>query len=337
MTNRNSSCRNKPFLLQPAGKDYLWGGRRLKEDFGKELPLEPLAETWECSAHPDGTSIVASGEQKGKSLRVLLREHPEYLGTHPRVGQGVLGELPILIKLIDAKEDLSVQVHPDDDYAREYENGSLGKTEMWYVLDASEGTTLVYGFLHDMSREILQESLKQGTIEKYLQKVKIKKGDVFYIEAGTVHAIGAGALIAEIQENSNLTYRMYDYNRLDKDGNPRALHMEKALQVINMKGSAEPRQPMRMLKYQPGCAMEFLCRCKYFQIERLLVNTKEGQKIPFQTGENSFEVLLCNEKSGKLEETEESTHFGRGDCIFIPADSVPLTLTGQAQLLKVSA
>lgn len=337
MTSRNLNCRNKPFLLQPAGKDYLWGGRRLKEDFGKELLLEPLAETWECSAHPDGTSIVASGEQKGKSLRELLREHPEYLGTHPQVGQGALGELPILIKLIDAKEDLSVQVHPDDDYAREYENGSLGKTEMWYVLDASEGTTLVYGFLHDMSREILQESLKQGTIEKYLQKVKIKKGDVFYIEAGTVHAIGAGALIAEIQENSNLTYRMYDYNRLDKDGNPRALHVEKALQVINMKGSAVPGQPMRILKYQPGCAMEFLCRCKYFQVERLLVNTKEGRKIPFQTGENSFQVLLCIEGSGKLEETEESIHFGRGDCIFIPAGSVPLTLTGQAQLLKVGA
>lgn len=337
MTNRNLNCRNEPFLLQPAGKDYLWGGRRLKEDFGKELPLEPLAETWECSAHPDGTSIVASGGQKGKSLRELLREHPEYLGTHPKVGQGALGDLPILIKLIDAKQDLSVQVHPDDDYAREHENGSLGKTEMWYVLDALEDTTLVYGFWHDMSREILQESLKQGTIEKYLQKVKIKKDDIFYIEAGTVHAIGAGALIAEIQENSNLTYRMYDYNRLDKDGNPRTLHVEKALQAVNLKGSTEPRQPMRILKYQPGCAMEFLCRCKYFQVERLLLHTKEGQRIPFQTGENSFQVLLCIEGYGKLEEMGVSIHFGRGDCIFIPADSQPLELTGQAQLLKVGA
>ncbi|MCM1186397.1 MAG: class I mannose-6-phosphate isomerase [Lachnoclostridium sp.] len=337
MTNRNLNCPNKPFLLQPAGKDYLWGGRRLKQDFGKELSLEPLAETWECSAHPDGPSIVASGTQKGKSLRNLLKEHPEYLGTHPRMGQETAGELPILIKLIDAREDLSVQVHPDDDYAREHENGSLGKTEMWYVLDASEDTTLVYGFLHDMSREVLRESLKQGTIEKYLQKVKIKKDDVFYIEAGTVHAIGAGALIAEIQENSNLTYRMYDYDRRDKDGSPRALHVEKALQAVNLKGSAEPRQPMRILKYQPGCAMEFLCRCKYFQVERVLLNTKEGQKIPFRTGENSFQVLLCIEGSGKLEETEGAINFKRGDCIFIPADSVPLMLEGRAQLLRVCA
>ncbi|MBO4980780.1 MAG: class I mannose-6-phosphate isomerase [Lachnospiraceae bacterium] len=346
MTNRNSGWRTKPFLLRPAGKDYLWGGNRLKEEFGKKLPMEPLAETWECSTHPEGPSIIADGEFRGRTLSEVVKEHPEVLGTHP----GIKGELPILIKLIDAGKDLSVQVHPDDKYARERENGALGKTEMWYVLDAAPDAGLVYGFRHDMTKETLRESLESGTVEKYLQKVRVCKDDVFYIEAGTVHAIGAGVLVAEIQENSNLTYRMYDYDRVDKNGNPRKLHVEKALEVVNLKGSAEPRQPMRVLRYQPGCAMELLCRCRYFQVERLLMNTKSvgnHSKVPFQTGSNSFQVLLCLEGSGRLQETDKDGSkepgeeaadicFGKGDCIFIPADSVPLALTGRAQLLKVS-
>ena len=206
MINASTSWKAKPFLLKPAGKDYLWGGNRLQTEFNKELPLEPLAETWECSTHPAGPSIIASGIYEGMSLTQLLAEHPEFLGTHP----GAEGELPILIKFIDAKKDLSVQVHPTDEYAREHENGQLGKTEMWYVMDAAPDAHLIYGFYHDIEKFQLKESLENGTVEKYLQKIKIQKDDVFLIEAGTVHAIGAGALIAEIQENSNLTYRLYD-------------------------------------------------------------------------------------------------------------------------------
>ncbi|MBQ3105569.1 MAG: class I mannose-6-phosphate isomerase, partial [Lachnospiraceae bacterium] len=232
------SWKNKPFLLKPAGKDYLWGGRRLKDDFSKELDMEPLAETWECSTHPDGPSIVSGGAFDGKTLTEVLKAHPEYLGTHPRSE----GELPILIKLIDAKQDLSVQVHPDDAYAKEHENGSLGKSELWYVLDAKKDAKLVYGFYHDMEKQVLKESLLNGTVEKYLQKVSVQKDDVFYIEAGTVHALGAGALVAEIQENSNVTYRMFDYNRVDKHGNARPLHVDRALDVVDLKGSASPRQ-----------------------------------------------------------------------------------------------
>lgn len=225
MTNGNMNLRNKPFLLKPVGKDYLWGGSRLNDDFSKDIEMEPLAETWECSTHPDGPSLVASGEHAGKLLTEVLHEHPEYLGTHPRTE----GELPILIKFIDAKKDLSVQVHPDDDYAFLHENGSLGKTEMWYVLDAAKDAKLIYGFYHDMTKETLKKSLADGTIEKYLQKVPIRKDDVFYVEAGKVHGIGAGALIAEIQENSNLTYRLYDYNRLDKNGKARELQDRKSV------------------------------------------------------------------------------------------------------------
>ena len=269
MINTNMSLRSDPFLLRPAGKDYLWGGSRLNDDFSKNIDIHPLAETWECSTHPDGPSIVASGEYEGQTLAEVLKKHPEYTGTHSSCEDG----LPVLIKFIDAKKDLSVQVHPDDEYARIHENGSLGKTEMWYVLDATKDASLVYGFLHDMEPSVVRKSIENGTIEKYLQKVKVNKDDVFYIEAGTVHAIGAGALIAEIQENSNLTYRLYDYGRTDKNGRQRPLHIDKALETANMKGSAEPRQPMRVLKYHKGWATELLCRCKYFQVERMLLNT----------------------------------------------------------------
>jgi len=211
MTNKSMFLKAKPFLLKPAGKDYLWGGSRLNDDFAKSIEFTPLAETWECSTHPDGPSIVVSGEFSGEQLASVLKKHPEYLGTHPCTSD----ELPILIKFIDAKNNLSVQVHPDDDYAREYENGSLGKTEMWYVLDAEKDAQLVYGLYRDMDKDKLRDSIQKGTLEKYLQKVPIKKDDVFFIEAGQVHGIGAGTLIAEIQENSNLTYRLYDYGRTD--------------------------------------------------------------------------------------------------------------------------
>ncbi|MBU3878706.1 class I mannose-6-phosphate isomerase [Faecalicatena sp. AGMB00832] len=340
MTKRNISYHSRPFLLSPAGKNYLWGGVRLREEFGKDtmrdVADECLAETWECSTHPDGPSIVASGEWKGKTLTDVLNEHPEYLGTHPEQTSGN-GQLPILIKLIDAKENLSVQVHPDDTYAHAKEHGQQGKSEMWYVMDAKEDAKLVYGFYHDMDKDTLNSSLKDGTIEKYLQKVSIHKDDVFFIEAGTIHAIGAGALIAEIQENSNLTYRLYDYDRLDKNGCLRELHREKALDVINLKGSSEPRQPLRVLKYQKGSASELLCRCKYFQVERHLLNTERSREmVEFYTKKNSFHVFLCMEGCGVIfMEDGEFLNFFKGDCIFTPANSVNMRFHGKAELLGV--
>lgn len=331
MTRKNMSLKTEPFLLRPAGKDYLWGGTRLKDDFSKDLPMNPLAETWECSTHPDGPSIIASGKYKGQFLADVIKRHPEYLGTHPKGKAG----LPILVKLIDARKDLSVQVHPNDEYAMKYENGSLGKTEMWYVVDAAKDASLIYGFHHDMDRAVLKKSLEEGSVQKYLQKIRIHKDDVFFIEAGTVHAIGKGALIAEIQESSNLTYRLFDYDRVDREGRRRELHIRKALDVINLKGSQEPRQPMRVLRYRKGTASELLCRCKYFQTERMLVNTECYREMAdYQTGENSFQVLLCIGGCGTLT-GRESIHFIKGDCIFIPANSTPLKIHGKAEFLKI--
>ena len=335
MTRRNSSWKTRkvlPFRLCPAGKDYLWGGRRLQEDFSKEIDMLPLAETWECSTHPDGPSTIASGVNAGRTLKEVLTEHPEYMGKN-YAGKS---ELPILIKFIDAKTDLSVQVHPDDEYAYKYENGSLGKSEMWYVLDAQKDAELVYGFNRDMDQQTLRRSLEMGTVEKYLQRVPIQKDDVFYIPAGQVHAIGAGALIAEIQENSNLTYRMFDYNRLDKNGKLRPLHIDKAVEVADLKASMEPRQPLRVLRFKRGYATELLCRCKYFQTERMLLNTERWRDgAAFQTGADSFKVLLCTEGVGTLAGVGENLQFIKGDCIFVPADSEPLRLHGKGQMLVV--
>lgn len=335
MTSKNLSLKNKPFLLKPVGKDYLWGGRRLNDDFSKEIPLQPLAETWECSTHPDGPSMVASGEFKGLPLAEVLHLQPELLGRH----YAGLGELPILIKLIDAKKDLSVQVHPDDEYAFQHEQGQRGKTEMWYVLDASRDAQLVYGFSHDINRAVLEKSLLDGTVEKYLQKVPVHSDDIFFIKPGTVHAIGAGALIAEIQESSNLTYRLFDYNRVDKNGKKRELHIEKALAVVNMQGSARPKQPLRVLKYRRGYAAEMLCRCKYFQVERVLVNTERCRELAsFQSNSDSFQVLLCTNGCGIMTFGDgEVLQLFRGDCVFLPADSVEVKVHGKLQMLVVSA
>lgn len=331
MTNKNSPL-NKPFLLKPSGKNYLWGGDRLNYDFSKNIDMSPLAETWECSTHPDGPSFVASGEYDGKSLVDVLKEHPDYLGTHP-VSEG---ELPILIKFIDAKKDLSVQVHPNDEYALENEHGQMGKTEVWYVLDATEDANLVYGLKHDAEKDEFRKSITDGTLEKFLQKVPVKKDDLFFIEAGTIHAIGAGALIAEIQENSNLTYRLYDYNRRDKDGNLRELHIDKALDVAKLKAEKEPMQPLRVLRYRPGCATEILSRCRYFELHRMIINTERSkQLVGYQADGSGFRVLLCIEGCGCINFEEESISFFKGDCIFVPANSVKLKIHGKAQFLDV--
>ena len=322
---------NKPFLLRPTGKDYLWGGRRLNDEFEKNIDMTPLAETWECSTHPDGPSFVCSGEFSGMALSEVLKLHPEFLGTHAAGSS----ELPILIKFIDAKSDLSVQVHPDDEYAREHENGQRGKTEMWYVLDASADAKLVYGLKRSMSKEAVRRAVKEGRLASYLQYVPVKRDDLFFIEAGTIHAIGAGALVAEIQESSNLTYRMYDYDREDKNGNKRELHIDKALEVSNLSCMSEPKQPLRVIKYRQGVASELLCRCKYFEAYRMLVNTERRQTVTYNADSISYKVLLCVNGCGTLDYANEHMNFYKGDCIFVPADSEEIRIHGQATFLDI--
>lgn len=322
---------NKPFLLSPSGKDYIWGGCRLNDEFKKDIEMSPLAETWECSTHSDGPSFVVGGEFDGDSLSKVIKKHPEYLGTRHKGAE----ELPILIKLIDAKKDLSVQVHPTDDYAREHENGQRGKTEMWYVLDARKDAKLIYGLKCSISEEKMRTLIESGRVMRYLQEVPVKKDDLFFIEAGTIHAIGAGVLVAEIQENSNLTYRLYDYDRVGKDGKKRELHIDKALQAANLKSSEEPKQPLRVLHYKQGMASELLCRCRYFEVYRMIVNTERRQEVFYRADEVSFRVLLCVNGCGIIRYEDEEIFFYKGDCIFVPANSVQMCIHGQAQFLDV--
>lgn len=315
-----------PILLAPSGKDYLWGGNRLKTEYGKDIELTPLAETWECSVHPNGPCYAISGEYRGMPLAEIIQMHPEYVGHKNN-------QIPVLIKFIDAAKDLSVQVHPSDEYAREYENGQNGKTEMWYVLEAKEGAKLVWGFEHKVTKEILEKDITDGTLQNDLHYVPVHKGDVFLIESGTVHAIGEGILLAEIQENSDLTYRLYDYNRRDKEGNLRELHFDKAVQVLNMNPIGDTSQKPRYVRYFYGCSRETLCRCKYFETEKIQVT----KGFSFSVMKNSFQVLLCTNGEGGLETdgSNRPLRFQKGNCIFLPAGLGRCHVIGECDLLKI--
>lgn len=316
----------EPFLLRPAGKDYLWGGSKLKTEYGKDLPLFPLAETWECSVHPDGPSVVNSGVHRGRLLSEVLEAHPEYLGTHCRRW----GTLPLLVKLIDAQQDLSVQVHPDDEFAQKHE-GQMGKAELWYVVDAHPGARLICGFEHDVTPAQIREAIAHGTLQKHLHSVEVHPGDVFFIPPGTVHAIGAGCLIAEVQENSNVTYRLYDYQRRDKDGKLRPLHVEKALKVLNRKRGFSEKQPARLIRFRPGCSHEIVGRCEHFQVERLQVSG--WCSLPRSL--ESFRVLLCIRGRGEAHWHSETVSLRAGDCLFVPAGAEEIVVDGSAELLLV--
>ena len=258
------------YQLIPTCKDYIWGGQRLKTDFGIQSDLNPLSEAWVLSCHPDGPSVLADGPDKGMTLRAWLdKAGKEALGTACEPFE----DFPMLIKLIDAKKDLSIQVHPSDAYALEHE-GQYGKTEMWVVLDAEPGASLYYGFDREVSLEEFSSRVSDGTLTEVLRKVPVKPGDVFFIPSGTLHAIGAGLVIAEIQQNSNVTYRVFDYGRLGADGKPRALHVEKALAVTD-------RRPAPALDFG-----EHLGDCRYF--------TTDGHQGDFQgdCDGTSFHALL---------------------------------------------
>ena len=307
-----------PVKLTPAFKDYLWGGERLKTEFCKNTDLTPLAESWELSAHKDGQSIVAEGAYKGLTLTAYL----------DAMGKDALGTacekydyFPLLIKLIDAKGDLSVQVHPSDEYAMEHE-GEYGKTEMWYILDCEEGAALYYGFREDTTREEYESAIREGRLTEILNRVPVKRGDVFFIPAGTVHAIGAGILICEIQQNSNTTYRVYDYNRRDKDGNLRPLHVEKALAVSDLKKS--PALPAI-----PDGEDVLLAACGYFEVRRLSFGgSGTVTAIP-----ESFTALTVTEGEGTLSDGETALSFRKGDTLFIPAQKAAFTVTGVCEMI----
>lgn len=314
-----------PLRLIPAGKGYIWGGERLKTEYNKTLDVTPLAESWECSVHPDGMSVISGGIYDGMTLKEVLDQNPAFLGEKSK-------DLPILVKFIDAARDLSIQVHPDDDYARK-NDGDNGKTEFWYVLDAEKDSELIYGFEHPMDRDRIKKAIEEGNLENMLHHIPVHKGDVFFVRPGTVHAIGKGIVLVEVQESSNLTYRLYDYDRVDKNGNKRPLHFDKAVDVLDMDPVRIIRQPQRMVRYYFGCAREILCRCEYFEVERIQVT----KGFSFSVLDQSFQVLLCIDGNGGLEtdETNRPVRFEKGTCLFLPADLGRCHIIGECTLLKI--
>lgn len=309
-----------PIKLKPAFKDYLWGGTRLRDDFGKDCDFDKIAESWELSCHKDGNSVVADGEFAGLTLaQYIEKEGKSVLGTNCEKFEN----FPILIKLIDAKDNLSVQVHPNNEYAQRVE-GEYGKTEMWYVVDCDEGASLLYGFKHNITKEEFRERIENNTLLEVTNSVPVKKGDVFFIEAGTLHAIGKGILIAEIQQNSNTTYRIYDYGRVGTDGKPRQLHIDKAVDVTNL-CPAKPypqSEPVDM----GGWTKKRLAKCEYFTVDVINVDTSAA----LEADKSSFVNILVLDGGCVLSsEGNDAVELKKGDSVFIPAGLGKFELTGK--------
>ena len=300
------------FELIPACKEYLWGGTKLITEYNKNYSGDRLGETWELSCHPDGLSVIGSGTHKGQTLRDYIAEKgKDILGSRC----GIYEEFPIMIKLIDAEDHLAIQVHPDNEYAFRHE-GQYGKTEMWYILEADEEAFLYYGFKSAITKEEFRKRIADGTLLEVLNAVHVKKGDVFYIPAGTVHAIGKGIVTAEIQQSSNVTYRIFDFNRLDADGKPRQLHIGQALDVTNFSMPPE--------KYDFG---GHLVRCPYF--------TADTVRGPYQgvCDAASFAHILIVEGSGTVSCCGESIRCRKGSSLFITANSGIFSIIGDMEAL----
>lgn len=304
-----------PVKLIPAFKDYLWGGTKLKTQFGKKSELEKVAESWELSAHKDGQSIIADGTFAGCTLS-------DYISRNGKdcIGKDALAFdfFPILIKFIDAADNLSVQVHPDDEYALKNE-GEYGKTEVWYVLSCEEGACLYYGFNRSITKAELEERIENNTILEVLNKVPVKEGDVFFIESGTVHAIGKGMVICEIQQNSNTTYRVYDYDRRDKNGNSRELHIEKAVEVARLTPSENYVSENENV----------IAKCKYFTAEKLSV--KDCAELAVTT--DCFKSVIVTKGNGSLTLSGKTVDFKAGESIFIPAQNGTAEIKGCCELI----
>ena len=257
-----------PFLFEPVLKNYIWGGRNL-EKYGRILPPGKVAESWEITSHKNGSSIVLNGIHQGKSLTDLTAELGiDLIGSNAKWALD-RGKFPLLVKLLDANQRLSVQVHPKDDYALKNEDNELGKTEMWVVLSAEPDAKLVYGVRKGTTREKFKKGIQQGNLEPYLNIIPVRSGDHICVPSGSLHAIMEGTIIAEIQQNSDTTYRVYDWNRLGNDGQPRELHIEKALDVINFEQIEPQIIPAVEIESKNGIRRSILCHNEYFVTERI--------------------------------------------------------------------
>ena len=298
-------------------KDYIWGGTKLNSKYSKNSGFEKTAESWELSVHPDGESVISGGVYDGMCLSEYIKQNPSVLGTSRKTD-----ELPILIKLIDAEDNLSVQVHPDDEMSKKFEN-QKGKTEMWYVVEADSDAKIVFGVQEYITKDELKNAILSNTVEDLLNSVPSKKGDVFFVEAGTIHAIGKGNLIAEIQQNSNVTYRLYDYDRRDRYGNSRELHIEKGVMA-----SITQKQEKRII---PRCSdgTRLIASCEHFVVKELFV--KEASQMVCR--KESYQALICVDGKIEISNECETKNLNVGETAFIPAGFGEYTLKGIGTIL----
>lgn len=313
-----------PLQFEPILKDRIWGGTKLKTYLNKPITSEITGESWEISTVENDVSIIANGIYKGQSLNEFIDSNPDaVLGTkvHSQFGN----QFPLLFKFLDAREDLSIQVHPNDELAKSRHN-SFGKTEMWYVMQADTDANLIVGFKNKSSKEAYLESLKSNTILDILNTFKVQKGDVFFLETGTVHAIGAGTVIAEIQQTSDITYRIYDFNRKDAQGNERELHVDLALDAINYDVVDSKKDYL-----QKENSANNVVDCKYFTTNFIPLNGT----MNFEVNEATFRVYMCVEGSFELYYNDETFEYKTGDTILIPAQMQDFEVSGKASVLEI--
>ncbi len=305
------------FKLKPACKDYLWGGHKLVEKYNIDYQGEICAEAWTLSCHRDGESKIADGIFEGLTLSELIeKEGKEILGKNCMKYQ----DFPILIKLIDAKKALSIQVHPDDEYALKNEN-QYGKTEMWLVLEAEDGAFLYQGFEKEITKQEFESRIKDNTLTEVLHKEYVKPGDVIFIKPGMLHSIGEGILLAEIQQNSNVTYRIYDYGRVGADGKPRQLHIKQSVDVTRLE---------RPEKFVPS--KNHLVECEFFCVDRIEV--EDNSTLEDFADETSFVSLLVTDGNGTITQGDETITIKKGDSLFIAANSGIFCLNGKLSIIK---
>ena len=305
-----------PIKFENLYYERIWGGKDL-EKFRNNVPEGVIGESWDIACHKNGTVKVANGELKGKGFDEVIKEYGnKFLGNSISIDE----DFPLLIKLITAKDKLSVQVHPNDEYAKRVEN-DLGKTEAWYVVDAEEGSSLIVG-TKDCDKETFKKAIEDGNLDKYLNKIPVKKGDFFYVQSGLVHAICEGILIAEIQQSSDTTYRVYDYNR------GREIHVEKALDVIDFSLKGENTQGITIKN--DGYDKTYLCLGEYFTIQKYEVNTS----VKEASDEDRFYLFTCVDGEGTIKYNGGEEKISMGDSIFIPASLGEYELCGKFTLLK---
>ncbi len=317
-----------PLKFDPIMKDRLWGGEKLKELFDKPSKTDTTGESWELSAVKGNVSVVSDGSLKGKTLQKLIDKHPvELLGksVYERFGK----EFPILIKFIDAKKDLSIQLHPNDKMAKE-RHDSFGKTEMWYIMDADPGAELIVGFNQNVDRSTYQKSLENDTLLELLNYEKVAEGDTFFINTGKIHAIGAGVLLAEIQQTSDITYRVFDFNRKDKNGNLRELHTELALDAIDY----EKKDDFKVAYTKVEDTVNNMVSCLYFKTDVLPLTNDFELDI---SDRDSFTVLMCVEGASTVSNENGTASFKKGETILLSASSKNMRiLTNGCKILQVT-